>query len=136
MERYSDVYGLSEAGRAELRASQTEAAGRGYEFHVTAQCSNYRWNDLEDRESTWKVTLVDATGAELVPEEVRVVRLPEPYEATFFPDFTPFTRTYAIRFARPGKDPQGRAWVGAESGRLTLRIAGPVGRADLVWQSR
>jgi hypothetical protein len=136
VERYADLYGISEASRVELRQSQIEAAGRGYEFHVTAQSSNYKWNDLEDRESTWRVSLLDGTGAELSPDEVRLLQLPEPYEVTFFPNRTAFTRTYAIRFARPERDAQGRRWIGAESGRLTMRIAGPLGRVELAWQAR
>ena len=51
----------------------------------------------------------------------------------FFPDKTPFTRGYAIRFDAPA-DPG--TFAGAKSGSLTLRIASPMGRIELEWRGK
>jgi hypothetical protein len=135
VEHYSDVYNLSDADRNALRAAQMESFKGAYEFNVTAQSTSYKWNDLEKRNSAWRVTLVDGLGHDLAPEFVKVQKLPEAYEIEFFPAMTPFTRTYAIRFVRPsavdGKPPE---FLGEESGSITLRIAGPLGRVELTWQ--
>ena len=136
VEHYAAVYNLSDTDKRALRAAQLESARDAYEFHVTAQSTNYKWNDLERRSSAWKVTLVDGAGHELAPESVRLEKLPDPYEIEFFPAKGPFTRTYAIRFVKPvatdGKQPD---FVGPRSGSLTLRIASPVGRLELTWLS-
>jgi hypothetical protein len=142
VERYAALYSLSEADKLALRASQLEAARTSYEFHISAQSAVYKWNDLEKRNSPWRISLVDGLGHELLPEFVKLQKLPEAYEIEFFPKKTPFTRTYLVRFskaplvgtapAEPGSSEE--AFVGARSGSLTLRIASPLGRADFTWQ--
>jgi len=135
IEHYAAVYALPEADKAALRAAQLETFHTAYEFHVTAQSANYKWNDLEKRSSSWRVTLIDGLGHELAPEPIRLEKLPEPYEVEFFPAKGPFTRTYAIRFLRAGADGKPVDFAGASSGSVTLRIASPVGRIELTWQS-
>jgi hypothetical protein len=136
VEHYAAIYNLSETDKAALRAAQLESSRDAYEFHVTAQSTNYKWNDLEKRSSAWRVTLVDGAGHELAPESVRLEKLPDPYEIEFFPAKGPFTRSYAIRFVKPaaveGKEPD---FIGPRTGSLTLRIASPVGRLELTWLS-
>jgi hypothetical protein len=134
VEHYAAIYNLSDTDKTALRSAQLESVRDAYEFHVTAQSTNYKWNDLEKRSSAWKVTLVDGAGHELAPESVRLEKLPDPYEIEFFPAKGPFTRSYAIRFVKPaatdGKQPD---FVGPRSGSLMLRIASPVGRLELIW---
>jgi hypothetical protein len=131
IERYAEVYSLSDADEKTLRESQRKILGEAYEFHVTAQASNYKWNDLEKGSSPWRATLVDALGHELAPEYVRVEKLPDAYESAFFPKRTPFTKTYAVRFAVPS---DGSAFSGTKSGAITLRLASPIGRVELEWR--
>jgi hypothetical protein len=129
--RYAAVYGLSDADQAKLRTAQHDAYRQAFEFHVTAQSSNYDWNDLEKSTSPWRVTLLDALGHELPSDRVRVEKLPDAYEREFFPAKGPFTKTYSIRFTPP---PDG-GFTGIRSGSLILRFASPVGEINLVWKS-
>lgn len=140
VEHYSTIYSLSPTDRATLRQAQQDSFRQSYEFNVTAQSANYRWNDLEKKSSAWRVTLVDGLGHELAPEFVRVQRLPDAYETEFFPAKTPFTKTYQIRFPVSGVSDTGvvtgpTEFVGGKSGSINLRIASPIGRLDLLWQS-
>ena len=128
---YATVYNLSDAERTKLREAQHEAYQQAFEFHVTAQSSNYDWNDLEKTSSPWRVSLLDAVGHELPAERVRVEKLPDAYEREFFPGKTPFTKTYSIRFTPPADG----SFSGVRSGTLTLRFASPVGRIDLTWKT-
>lgn len=132
IERYADIYSLSDADRKTLRTAQQEAFHAAYEFHVTAQSTNYKWNDLEKDSSAWRATLVDALGHELVPEHVRLEKLPDVYEREFFPAKTPFSKTYSIRFTAGSEHGD---FVGLASGSITLRIASPAGRIELRWHS-
>jgi hypothetical protein len=129
IERYAEVYALAEADENTLREAQREIVQAAYEFHVTAQSTFYKWNDLDKPNSPWRATLIDALGHELAPEYVRIVKLPDAYERAFFPSKTPFTKTYAIRFAVPSDG----SFTGAKSGSITLRITSPVGRVELHW---
>ncbi len=132
--QYASIYDLSDSDRATLMRSQLDASRASYEFHVAAQTTTDRWNDLERKNSPWRVTLLDATGAELGPTSIQVVKLPEIYESRFFPGRTEFTRTYQISFARPSSG--GQPFAGPASGRLTLRFASPLGRIEFVWDAK
>src|SRR6185369_6656246 len=133
IERYAAIYSLTDAERTTLRTAQRDALHQAYEFHVTAQSANYKWNDLEKSNSPWRVTLLDALGHELAPEAatIKVEKLPDMYEREFFPEKTPFSKTYNVRFVAPPNSD----FSGIKSGAITLRIAGPLGRIELTWRS-
>jgi hypothetical protein len=135
IEHYATLYNLSEADRRELRDAQMESYKTAYEFHVTAQSSTYKWNDLERKSSPWRISLIDGLGNELTPEYVRLEKLPPMYEIEFFPSKGPFTRSYAVRFLKPTPgDRNEPEFVGPRTGSLILRLASPLGRVDLTWQ--
>lgn len=132
--RYAEAYGLKENSLDPLRQAQREAAAASYEFVVTAQSSNYKWNDLEKKSSPWRVTLRDAAGHEVSWNELKVEKLPDQVEQAFYPVKTPFSKTYRVLFTRALARDEG--FVGERSGSISLRLAGPFGHADLVWQAR
>ena len=133
IERYAEIYALSEADERTLREAQRKLVAEIYEFHITAQATNYKWNDLEKKSSPWRVTLLDALGHELPPETaaIKVEKLPDAYEREFFPAKNPFSKTYSIRFVPPPNSD----FVGMSSGSIVLRIASPIGRIELPWRS-
>jgi hypothetical protein len=131
--KYAAIYDLPDHDRSTLTKEQLEASRSTFDFHIAAQTTNDRWNDLDRKNSPWRVTLLDETGTELSPTSIRAVKLPELYESQFFPDRTEFTRSYEISFARPT---DGQAFASSGRKQLTLRIAGPMGRIDLVWEAK
>jgi hypothetical protein len=132
VERYANVYALSDADRKTLRDAQQEGYRTAYEFHVVAQSTQFKWNDLEKESSAWRTRLIDALGHELTPEYIRVQKLPDAYERTFFPRKTPFSKTYAIRFVAPAES----NFAGVKAGSLVLRFTSPIGRAELEWRAK
>ena len=132
VEHYASIYSLSDADRTTLRTAQRDAFHKAYEFHVTAQSANYKWNDLDKSSSPWRVTLLDALGHELQPDgPIKIEKLPEGYEREFFPAKTPFSKTYSVRFV-PGASSD---FTGIKSGAITLRFASPLGRVEVTWRS-
>jgi hypothetical protein len=132
--RYAEAYALEQGESDRLRQTQREAATASYDFVVTAQSNNYRWNDIERKNSPWRVSLLDSAGHALSPDELIVERLPDLFEEEFYPAKTPFSKTYSIRFNRStGHDD---TFAGERSGSITLRMAGPFGYVDLVWRGR
>lgn len=130
--RYAKAYDLPEGERETLAKGQLDASRSVYEIHLVAQSTSDKWNDLERRNSPWRITLLDGTGAELPPASIKVEKFPEIYESEFFPDRTPFSKTYTVRFLHP----EGDAFVGPVSGRLILRLDSPAGKVEVVWEAR
>jgi IS1 family transposase len=131
IERYSAMYSIPDADRVALRQHEKNALHEAYEFHVTAQSANYKWNDLEKKSSPWRFVLLDALGHELQPESIRVEKLPEVVEKEFYPAKTPFTKAYVVRFVAP---PNGE-FAGVGSGSIVLRLSSPAGRVELSWRA-
>jgi hypothetical protein len=134
VEQYMEVYDVPEAQSADFFAAELKALREAYEFHVVAQSTSFAWNDLDQKKTAWRVTLVDAAGVSVEPTSLQVQKLPEPYESLFFPYRTGFTRSYLIRFARD--DVAKLGFTGPKSGRIVLRIVGPLGKAELLWQAK
>jgi len=133
VEKYAKAYALGEDDRAGLREAEREAAQGTVEFVVAAQTNDFRSNDIDDRDSAWRVYLTDESGARFEPDAIEVARFPSIYEDVFFSSHTAFSRTYVIRFDRaPSRG-------GAETSRetaLSLWIAGPRGSARMVWSAK
>ena len=131
--KYAKAYDLPEAERETLAKSQQDTARAVYEVHLVAQSTTDKWNDLERRNSPWRILLLDGTGAELSPSSIKVEKYPEVYEMEFFPKRTPFSRIYTVRFTHP--EGGGDAFAGPNSGRLILRITSPMGKVETVWEA-
>jgi hypothetical protein len=134
VEHYAKIYSLQDAERAALFNAQREASRQTYEFHVAVQMTNYKWNDLDKANSPWRISLVDGAGAEIAPRKVEMLKRPELYETQFFPNRTEFSHTYLIRFTRA--DAESSGFAGPASGRITLRIASPLAKNELVWEAK
>ena len=132
--KYAKSYDLSDADREALAKSQQDAARGVYEIQLISQSTTDKWNDLDRRNSPWRITLLDGTGAELSPAPIKVEKFPEIYETEFFPNRTAFSRTFTLRFVRP--DGGSDAFIGPDSGRLILRLDSPMGRVEAVWEAR
>ena len=131
--KYAAVYSLTDSERDGLAKAQIQVSHTTYEIHLIAQSTSEKWNDLERRTSPWRVSLVDGTGSELGPTSIKVEKFPELYEQNFFPDRTPFSRSYTLKFAKPDA---GDGFVGPSSGRLILRISSPQGKVEFVWETK
>jgi hypothetical protein len=132
--KYAKVYDLADSERETLAKAQLDTARAVYEIHLVAQSTNDRWVDFGKKDSPWRFTLLDGTGAELAPTSIKPEKLPDAYEGEFFPSRTPFSRTYTLRFVRP--DDGSETFIGPASGRLILRIASPVGRVEVAWEAK
>ncbi len=131
VEKYAEAYGLSREDKASLRASELDKARAYYDFHLTVQTTDFRWNDLQKRDSTWRISLSDGTGDETFPSDVDRLKLPVPYERVFFPEKTAFSRSYHLRFDKPETPRAG--FAGPVSGELALRVSGPMGGVEVSW---
>ena len=134
IEQYVSAYRLGDDRRRELRAAELAASRAAHQFVVIAQSTDYRWNDLEEAESPWRVSLLDGRGGSMPPTALEVEKLPKLFEMRFYPRTTDFSKTYTLTFARTGPEADA-AFAGPPTAGLTLRVAGPLGMAETTWKS-
>lgn len=127
-------FALSLAEREQLQRQERGAADTYHELFVSVAMENKRWQDLDEPKSLWKLALVNDRGEELRPATVERVKRITPEIRQLYPFHTRFHQAYVVRFRKVL--PDGRLLVGHDTKRVTFRVAGAVGRAELHWAQR
>jgi hypothetical protein len=119
---------MTAAERADLLAAERAEGERWEEFLVALFTPDPRDNDLDVRQSIWRVALAVDGEPDLLPSEVRIIR-PDGTLRDLYPHLHEYDVVYRIRFGRrPGPALPGRAF--------TLRIAGSEGRMEFAFPPR
>jgi hypothetical protein len=130
IERRAQHGHLSAAARAELEAAERAADEASLEVAIVLTTWDRRENDLErGAKSTWRVWLVDGSGAEIPATEIVRDKRPEYVLRSELPGFGDFSEAYVAKFPR---DPR---LLGPGVDRRVLRMAGARGGVELVWTS-
>ncbi|MBI5526338.1 MAG: hypothetical protein HY897_08380 [Deltaproteobacteria bacterium] len=130
---YAKTMDLPAPDAARLWAAESAAAKDWHEITVVMYTTDRKWNDLDTRDSVWRVrVLSEATGAEAFPAEVTSVKELSPQMRKLYPQATPFTRFYFLRF--PKKSADGRDLPGEGGGRLRLELVSGLGKAVCSWE--
>jgi hypothetical protein len=128
------VYRLSASDRTELGRKLGGAAARSYSFFVGASTTDLRSNDLERKDSVWRIALLNDRGEQVSPAEIRAEKTIAPGATEFFPFLDSFYRAYHVRFPTTLADGQPLIREGTQ--KLVLLFAGPLGLAELTWRLR
>jgi hypothetical protein len=128
------LFKLPAAERANLARKMEEERNKTHTFFISAETSDYRWNDFDRSESIWRIALLNDRG-----EQVSTVDIKRPRDITatlmeLFPFIGGFSRVYTIRF--PSRLPDGRPLLGADANKAILRFSGPLGCGELSWHLR
>ncbi len=132
-DRYAEGFELSEAYRSKLLERESEAAEQYNEFFLTAYSPAEALNDLDSKNSVWRLFLDDSSGARLTP--VSITRL-DPADALlreFFPFFDPWSRAYLVKFPKyseTGAEPI----PGPDTSFIKITVTGLFGKGELVWR--
>ncbi len=126
--RHPDVYGpgSEQAGRLMLTRPGAENL---HEFFLSVSTSDPRWNDLDEKDSIWRVTLERVGQTPVVGEVLRV--RPNANLQVIYPFITPYARTYRVSF--PLTDPEGIPLVEQGQQKIVLGITSALGQARLLW---
>ena len=132
-DEWARVYKLDPPEAARVRAQLLAAVADNFELFAATQTHKFELNDLASTKTVWRVTLRNDQGGEVLPSEIRVAREQPELLTAFYPYWTIFSRGWRIRFPSKLAD-KTTPLVGPDTKAITLRIAGPQGALDLVWQ--
>lgn len=116
----------------ELVARLDKLWEESYPLVMITATHDARWNDFEERKSTWRVWLANNRGERVAPVSIVPRRRLGQTETTLFPHLDHFYHYYEVRF--PRVLPDGRPLVRPDTSRLILFVTGPLGVARLVWR--
>jgi len=133
--RYSKAYKLDEDYAMALSERELGEADKYNEFFISVYTPDESWNDLEKRDSIWRLYLEDGTGARLLPVSITRVDKGDPLVREFFPYFDMWSAAYRVKFPRYSE-------TGTEpipndlTGYLRLTVTGIMGEGTLEWRLR
>jgi hypothetical protein len=130
--KYLALYRIGPAEQGRVRNQILTDGGDSFEFHVESSTHRFELNDFTSAKSVWRVVLVDDRGREVATKDISLIKDRREFDFEFYPYANVFTRGWRVRFPRKLTD--GTQLVGPDTKSLTLRIAGPQGSVDLVWQ--
>ena len=126
-EKYINDYQLDSQQAGDVMATQTALSQNRLEFLLAVSTWNGSDNDLNERNSVWRIYLDGDSIGSLDPVEIKLVSKITPRMLGFFPFISPWDKVYEIRFDQPTAVPQGK---------LTLHVTGVIGAAQLNFNER
>ena len=127
------VFRLTPARAKALRAGLLGEKAKHNEFYLAATTQEERWNDFDDSDSIWKITLTNDKGKQVDPTEIEEIDPLTAVHKSFFPYTKLFFKGYIVRFPRRLSD--GTEFIPAGTRKFTLQIAGPKGVVPLTWKT-
>lgn len=133
IDRYSMSYDLDENYKSALLARESEVVEQFNEFFISFYTPNEKWNDLDRKDSIWKLYLEDNKGSRLVPISIDKIDEKDPLLREFFPYFDLWGSAYIVKF--PKYPPAGLEPVpGEDTEYFKLIITGILGKGELKWR--
>ncbi|MBI5561529.1 MAG: hypothetical protein HY894_01555 [Deltaproteobacteria bacterium] len=133
VDRYAAAYKLDDAYKAALLEREKEEAERYNEFFAAVYTPEDSWNDLQNKDSIWRLYLEDGTGARLAPISITRVDKSDPLLREFFPYFDMWSSGYRVKFPKYS-DAGAEPIPGPSTMYLRLTVTGIMGEGNLLWR--
>ena len=130
--KFVEAYKITGRERDTMSDRELSDARQTYEVFFSAATSKYEWTDFSEKNSIWRVKLLDDKQREVRPIEIKRVKDPHAHLETFFPYVQMFSRQYLIRFPQTL---DGQPLLTPDTKYFVLRFAGPLGTLDLRWST-
>lgn len=98
IDEYTSSHALSAEERDKLMAREKTAHENKIEFIAAIFTSESDWNDLNKKNSIWKIYLENDKGERLTPSNVSIKKLSPAETWRFYPKITPWNIVYNINF--------------------------------------
>jgi hypothetical protein len=130
--KWIDTYRLNAEDAAKKRAQLMAEIADVYEVHAETSTHFYGINDFTQGKGIWRITLIDDQGRAVQPADARQSLDKRDVDLAFYPYAGIFSRGWRFRF--PRTLPDGSPLVQPDTKWIALRIAGPQGSTDLIWE--
>lgn len=115
------------------KLSETE---RQYEnvipFQLAVLTHKKEWDDFDKPKSSWNLFLLTDLGERVKPIAIRRINLEPESVRIMFPYLSSWSSIYFVTF--PAISPEGQSYWNDRTKFLSLVIAGPSGKLELVWK--
>ncbi len=132
VERYAEDYELDESYKKELLEREKAEEEKYNEFFIAAYSPEESWNDLDKRNSVWKLYLEDGTGSRVAPITITKVDSSDPRVREFFPYLDLWSYGYDVKFPKYAET--GAEMPSKDSKYLKLIVTGVLGTGHLEWR--
>ena len=130
--RYAEDYRLTVDQRQQLLDASLAESRAEHRFYIALHGSNRRWNDLSRKDAAWVVRLIDDKGNETPARLIKSVSRPGALERTYFPYTNVWRQVFRVTF--PAQRDDGSPSIAPDARWVGLRVAGPQGHTELVWE--
>jgi len=131
VDRYAEDYELEDSYKNELFAREKDQEEKYNEFFVAAYTPVEGWNDLNKRDSVWRLYLEDSAGNRVVPISVTRLDSSDPRVREFFPYLDLWSVGYDVKF--PKFSETGAEMPSKDAKYLKLIVTGVLGTGELEW---
>lgn len=132
VEKWIDAYKLGPDDAARTRAQLNAEVADVWEIHVESSSHNIDVDNFSPAKKIWRVTLLDDRGRSVAASEIKALRDRREVITVLYPYAGTFTRSWRFHFPKQHVD--GQPLVGPDTKKVILRVAGPQGATDLVWE--
>jgi len=131
--QYLSIFGI-DPGKVDSDLEMiATSVGRGHEFFIFTDTTEFSWNNLDEADSVWMMAL---WGGEeqlgVPPASIHRFRGRGPNLRAFFPYLNEFGRSYFVVF--PLDQPNGRPVLEPEQGALTIKLSSAFGSVSMFWK--
>ena len=114
-----------------LMEDEIVASKNYHEFFLAMHTPVREWNELERKEPTWAMYLINDSGDKVMPLEIKKLKEKSTYKR-FFPFIDDWSEIYAVKF--PINLSDGRPIVANETEYVKFIMTGPYGKGEVVWK--
>jgi len=127
------ILGLSARDAAQLVEEQQSQSEAFHEFFIAIYTGDRRWNDLEKKDSIWRITLQNDRQERVAASEVIRVDPRNAEVVAFYPYLDGFGQGYLIRFPRTSLELNSPI-IDEATRSFSLHISSSVAVAKLAWE--
>jgi hypothetical protein len=125
--KHCEYYLLDQVSCAGAKQELLAGADREYNVFMAFFTADAEANDLDIKDTLWKIYLEGPGESRVLPVKIERVREKVAYYEAFYPYVKPWQATYRIKFARQVTEENDE--IPAPTGDLRLIVTGPIGQA-------
>jgi hypothetical protein len=133
VEKYVKTYAVVDPWeRSRIEKEQAEQTQGGVSLFLLTRTHTANWNELRPSFGKWRLSLLDDAGREVQADKVEPFAQKQAVEMALLDQQNdPFAKLWSVHF--PEKASDGQLFPKPTTETLRLRVAGPLGLAELVW---